>query len=209
MNTLARSLLALCTKPARSVSAACAQRAESVDRIFGNLVMPCLARSMLKISTEFFQTLACHAFASLALPWHVVPWPLHALCCLAMPRLASPCLALPCHAVGLACRALALALPHSRHFEKVRLLEAWHAYPCTQPARIMHKACAQRANSVGRIFRNLVGSLRAACAQHAEIVDRSFQTLSNPIFIEISPHNKLPIIKSTIFRAFSNLPNDF
>ena len=36
-----------------------------------------------------------------------------------------PCLALPWHAVALACRALALALPHSRHFEKVRLLEAW------------------------------------------------------------------------------------
>ena len=47
------------------------------------------------------------------------------------------CLALPCCALALACLGLALALPHSRHFDKVRLLEAWHgvalqalALPC-------------------------------------------------------------------------------
>ena len=181
------SLRASCTKPARSMSAACAQRAQSVDRIFGNLGLSCLGKPCL--------ALACRAlaFARLVLPCH-----------------AAPCLALPWHAV-------ALALPHSRHFEKVRLLEAWPALACRQPARIMHEACAQHVGSV-RVVLNLSAEffetlsclgMSAACAQHAENVDLSFQTLSNPIFVQISPHNKLPIIKSMIFRAFSNLQNDF
>ena len=44
---------------------------------------------------------------------------------LAWRGLGMPCLGLR-HALALACLGLALALPHSRHFEKVRLLEAWH-----------------------------------------------------------------------------------
>jgi hypothetical protein len=95
--------------------------------------------------------------------------------------------------------------PHSRHFEKVRLLEAWHAYPCTQPARIMHATCAQPVRSMPKMSTEFfkpchamactqaarsmpalcaqhAGILRAACRQCAENVHVIFQTLSNPIF---------------------------
>jgi hypothetical protein len=173
MPCLARSLRAAC----RQCAPACRQR----------------ARSVLILSAEFFETLSCHVS--------------HAACA----QHACRGLDMSCLGLGMSCLGLGIApfkafreseatgslecrglpclgiAPNSRHSEKVRLLEAWHAYPCTQPARIVPAACAQHAASVGRIFR----------------------TLSNPIFIEISPHNKLPIIKSMIFRTFSNLQNDF
>ena len=178
------------------------------------------ARPSLALAAAF----AWHALPCLALPWHVVPWPcialpclglampwpLHALRCHAVPRLA-PRRAMPglaCLGIALPCRALpclaprhALALPQSRHFEKVRLLEvwdglAWHAYPCTQPARIMHEACAQRAGSLlilsTEFFKNLschglhagcrhaARSLPACCAQPAASVDRIVRNLVMP-----------------------------
>ena len=71
-----------CRQRARIMHEACAQHVGSV-------------RTVLNLSAEFLETLACRALASLAFPWHVVPWPLHALCCLAMPCLALPCLGMP------------------------------------------------------------------------------------------------------------------
>ncbi|KAI5341522.1 hypothetical protein L3X38_009397 [Prunus dulcis] len=75
------------------------------------LDMLCLGLALVLLPIQFKPFRESEAIGSLAwrglgLRWHVVPW--------------------PWRAVALACRALALALPHSRHFEKVRLLEAWH-----------------------------------------------------------------------------------
>ena len=63
----------------------------------------------------------------MAWPWHALPC--LALACLALPCVGMSCLGLDMPCLALPCLALALALPHSRHFKKVRLLEAWHALP--------------------------------------------------------------------------------
>jgi hypothetical protein len=87
-------------------------------------------------------------------------------------------------------RSLCAQLANLSTVRLAKLVLPWHA-------RSLHAACAQHARS-----------MPAAWFQVFSNVDRIFQTLSNPIFIEISSHNKLPIIKSMIFRTFSNLQND-
>ena len=135
----------------------------------------------------------------LGLRWHVVPWPWHALACLGLDM---PCL------------GLALALPHSRHFKKVRLLEAWHALPWhVLPWHVVPwHALPWHGLGIAPQSRHFeseaIGSLTCHCCPALGIaahsmptyahsmptnVDRIFQTLSNPFFIEISSHNKLPI----------------
>ena len=83
----------------------------SLRMAFTYLGMPCLGLPCF--------ALACRCFGKPCLDM-----PRHRL---AM-RFALPCcaLALACLGLDMPCLGLALALPHSRHFEKVRLLEAWH-----------------------------------------------------------------------------------
>ena len=173
----------------------------------------------------------------MAWPWHALPC--LALACLALPCVGMSCLGLDMPCLALPCLALALALPHSRHFKKVRLLEAWHALPwhvlpwhvVPWHALAWHfvpwHALAWHAlpwhfvpwhalpwHGLGiapqsRHFESeAIGSLTCHCCPALGIaahsmptyahsmptnVDRIFQTLSNPFFIEISSHNKLPI----------------
>ena len=153
------SVRASCTKPARSMSAACAQ---------------------CSICRQNFWK-----------PWLVVPWqalPFLGMSCLGLctPCVALPCLALPC--LALACRGLGIApFKAFRESEAIGSLACLGmSAACAHHARSLCAACRQRARSaqsVGRIFRNLVmpwhvGRLRAACAQAA----RSMLKMSTEVF---------------------------
>ena len=146
-----------------------AQPAQSMRaQIFPKLVLPCLARSMRTASTQRAHILRA-ACAQLA----------HSI---RAARLFETCLGSPCAQRAYTMRA-----------------------SFAQRARILRTACAQRAQCRARSLRETcpaearaqpARSMQAACAQHAgsfSNVDRIFQTLSNPIFIELSSHNKKTI----------------
>ncbi|CAL8988882.1 unnamed protein product [Prunus brigantina] len=79
-----------------------------------------------------------------------------------------PCLVLACRGLGMPWLGLGIA-PHSRHSERVRLLEAWHACP-------LHAACAHHARS-----------MRASCTKHA----RSMPKISTKFLKPRSCHGLL------------------
>ena len=149
------------------------------------LATPC-ARSLRKACAHrFFQNLSCHA--------------LRAACAQQARSVRTSC----------AQRARSLRTASAqRGYSKLVLafLEHSEHTPCAHPLHSVRASFAQLARSVRNVeraaFAKLVlprraRSLRAACRQHARSslsnVDRIFQTLSNPIFIELSSHNKKTI----------------
>ena len=163
------------------------------------LTMSWLRSASDKNDDKIFRNLSCHALRA---------QPAQSMRAQIFPKLVLPCLARSmrtastqrAHILRAACAQLA----HS--IRAARLFETCLGIPCAQRAYTMRASFAQLARSVRNVeraaFAKLVlprraRSLRAACRQHARSsfsnVDRIFQTLSNPIFIDISSHNKKTI----------------
>ncbi|CAL8989282.1 unnamed protein product, partial [Prunus brigantina] len=92
----------------------------------------CLAMRWACLALRWLWLALALACLALALPWLCLALPCRAfaLACLA---LALPCFALRWHVVPWHALALAMALPQSSYFEKVRLLEAWHGMALAWP----------------------------------------------------------------------------